>query len=570
MPIVPQSQRSIQQQAAPDARQSIQTDPDVFGAGQGRALQQAGRAIGRVADTTFNIAQDLQQEMNEARVREADTALMRDLDAALYDPERGYMAMRGRNAVDALKQGKINDDLNAVISKHRKGLSDAQARQYNRIATNRLQSTSRLLMNHAMSEGYKYAEETSENRIQALADEAVSSFSDPELVRRNILAIKTEFRGIEARNGWSRATANVHAVKAIMSLHQGVIERMVENGRASDARTYLDQAVQSGEVRGKTIARLEKYTKGATVAQESQTLLDAHYHADRPVGKIVAEISKSGADQEVIDQAVTRVRQRREIDRADEVERRKVLLTDAWNVIEQGGTTDSLTFAMKDALDGPTLAQMDKYAHQKRTGAEPVTDWRLFNDLSIRIAHGDVSDNLYKFRGKLADSEFKALVNDQQAVVTAKRRGEALGEVGTLTQQINSAVSGWKAKYKGHFQRVARSEIAREERANGKSLTYDQRQSVIDRLSINMDIDSWMTFDKPRWKIIGTDMEHGAKVNSFADVPPDDAASLKDYFEAHNIPWTEDDAVDAYSIFLAGDLNRFARFMGHLRLNGRR
>ena len=64
------------------------------GVQQGQAMMKAGSALTK-------IAQDLQDEIDTATTKEYDNKLADVVRGALYDPEKGYLATSGKNALTA-------------------------------------------------------------------------------------------------------------------------------------------------------------------------------------------------------------------------------------------------------------------------------------------------------------------------------------------------------------------------------------------------------------------------------------------------------------------------------------
>lgn len=70
---------------------------------QGEAMQQAGEMAMRTGQT---IGDRLAEQVDEAKVKQAETAFLGAKQKILYDPETGYLNQRGENAVNAFQPAK--------------------------------------------------------------------------------------------------------------------------------------------------------------------------------------------------------------------------------------------------------------------------------------------------------------------------------------------------------------------------------------------------------------------------------------------------------------------------------
>tara|TARA_B100000965_G_scaffold201278_1_gene168044 strand:+ start:8749 stop:10896 length:2148 start_codon:yes stop_codon:yes gene_type:complete len=247
---------TVEQSGLPGVQQGASVNDDMFGAAQARGMIAAGRGLQQAAEATFAISRDMQREVDEARVRDADTGLTKDIDEAIYNPKTGYRTKRGKDALDALAQEKLDQDFEHIIERHGKGLTTEQANQYKRLAKRRKEAAVRGLMQYAQDEGRRYVEQTAIDRISVLTDEAATNYADETIVRRNINTALVEVREMRDRNGWSKETANVKAAEIMDSIHLAVATRMAEDDLEA-ARAYVDR--NKGEISADKERRVVRY-----------------------------------------------------------------------------------------------------------------------------------------------------------------------------------------------------------------------------------------------------------------------------------------------------------------------
>lgn len=139
---------------------------------------------------------------------------------------------------------------------------------------------------------------------------------------------------------------------------------------------------------------------------------------------------------------------------------------------------------------------MIEYVDKLNKGEKPETDWGLYAgllDLSkdkVKFANVD----LLKYRNRLADSEFKQLLEMQLGLKGKSPDPDAYDTFQTTDEAINYRLRGYgydpgarndaeTAKKVGFFKTIVQHELADEQRANGgKKLNVETRDAVIDRV----------------------------------------------------------------------------------------
>jgi len=403
---------------------------------------------------------------------------------------------------------------------------------------------------HVRGEQDVYDKGLYEGAIAGAIEDAARYNNDPEAVANAKRRIQSSIMKMGERFGLSAEVQKQMQEKNVSTMHAGIVERMIVNGQGTAAKDYLAKAIKDKKIDGADVAALEKGTRQASVAQESAEMVKTEYNIDDKVSDIVKRLQSFGKSQEAIDEAVTRVKQQRQIDDSDIRREQKSRVESAWKHIEDGGSFD--TIQNKSDIDGMMLSRMQDYATLKRMGKEPMTGWGVYSDLSNRLAAGETDINLMDYRDKLSDGEFKSLSNDKQSAIKSAANVEAIGAPGTFTQKINDAIAANGIKIKadqGKFKQIIRSEMQRAAREKGSDLNYDERQSVIDRNQINMNFDGSWTGDQPLWKVKANGRLGDVSVNSIDDVPK----TWQSTFNNFGKEWNEENAMHAYSLFLRGD-----------------
>lgn len=558
--LVPRYGDAIKQAAGPNVTQSISTNEDMFGAGVGKAASKFGQGLEKSSADLQVVIEKSEKDLDSTALMEFENSIRDWENENLWDEKNGIYNRKGKDSfgsdVEAKKKfgasfDKYIDDADFQTPEARQKAMEYLERRRDQVTKD--------VGRHIAGQRDVYDQATFTASIAGHVEDAAKYYNDPQKIKMALAGIRVKTRKESDRFGRDPAVTMQAIEKNISLAHKSILERMIANKDASAAAEYLE--ANKDEIDGADIAKLENDTRKVGVDVVGAELAATFYDPDKKVGDIVKEIEAGPGTREQKDEAVKRVRTNRLIDDSDEKREKEESVDAAWKHLEDGGTYDTLPD--KGAIDGPTLARMETYATKKRAGVEPVTDWALYSDLSVKIANGEMV-NPNEYRLKLADAEFKAIVNDVQSAISAKKRGEAMGEAGTLTQQIASAaLAGSISKEnKGKFQAAARSMIDREAKKLKRDLTFEERQVHIDRLMIEMEVPGTV-FDKSRWKLIGTDDERTSTIDSFDDIPASDLRFLKEKFERNGKPWNDDDGEAAYNLYLQGKSAEFIRMVGN-------
>lgn len=254
---------------------------------------------------------------------------------------------------------------------------------------------------------------------------------------------------------------------------------------STGTRHGLTNAAQGAVRQAEREAEADQETARRRSAIEAGDLI---YDPTRSLGDMLDEARKV-EDPELRALTVGQVQRRYSEAKAAEADRQQRASDAAWKLIDGGGRLEDLPAPVLADLD-----RRDKAAIQAFTAAreksEPIrTDWPTYGKLMNATAAQLMATDLNKFRAVLADSEFRQLV-ERQAGFRKGTEPDKPGEPGTLTQQISSAADAAKLDpdkgQVGQFQAVVRAEVDQQQRALGRALTYDERQKIVDRLTLTV------------------------------------------------------------------------------------
>ena len=179
---------------------SVQTSPETFGAG-------VGRAVGGLRDAAFEIADAVQarQELkDEAAGRDATQAYRRAQREYLDNPETGRLVQTGENALD-LRRGS-DEWFRTAREEHGKGLTGAARRRYDAEVDGLQDQAQQRLVNKEAGETRNYIENGYKSSVEGYLTDAADNYDNPELFQQNLDAALAEQQRLAALQGWDAAT----------------------------------------------------------------------------------------------------------------------------------------------------------------------------------------------------------------------------------------------------------------------------------------------------------------------------------------------------------------------------
>ena len=274
--------------------------------------QQLGRAMTAAGTAAFEVAGELQHQLNEARSKEAFTRFADDVSTLLHNPKDGYLNSIGTAAVgehskivldqieearrkrmDALDTDVQRELFNEVSSRHMIGVREQvgtheaeQVRVYNAGWTKAAQqqairdaADAYLLQGPAPPAlGPPAAGTTSpqgEPKAAAAGQEpgAPSPISVFERQRNTVIA-NTNSLADQAKLPADSPQRKLMVQAALTDMHSLIVDRLVAEKRGSEAKAYLDKVLASGDIDPAEAPKLIRYAQQASVDQEATTLAD--------------------------------------------------------------------------------------------------------------------------------------------------------------------------------------------------------------------------------------------------------------------------------------------------------
>lgn len=202
-----------------------------FGQDIGAAASRVGQQAGQLANVweRQRIAQD------EASALELDTGFAEEARAL----ETGYLAMSGRNAVDAAE--KVRADY-AELEQRYSGMArnERQRGMLSRVLGQRRSRFESNASTHLVRETDVYRTSAAEARIASLTTDLVSMADGPDRLA-GIQAVRNELDAEAARKGLAPEVAEVQFLSTISGMHEATVGSLIEAGDPTKARDYIER-----------------------------------------------------------------------------------------------------------------------------------------------------------------------------------------------------------------------------------------------------------------------------------------------------------------------------------------
>lgn len=404
-----------------------------------------GRALEGMGNTLDKIGQDIARDINEARVREVDNEASENIRSMLYDPESGYLAKTGKDAVDgfqAVQDGirKLQADLNGKLQ------STAQRKMFTDVMTRRVQSALGSVSGHAAQQAKVYNLGQASARADMAMSDGVANYSDPVVFGR---AKATMLQ--EAAFDKSGAEAELARRIALTKLHQGVINQMLSQDRAAMAREWFAQ--NQGEIDATVQDDLRKNLQSASSREDSLNLSiqlmasSSDYNAQRKTLKDMYAAGKISADvYDATQQRIDQEKVRREAAKAqisNEMEGR----AQEWILQNPGKSVLEMPANIYTWAKG--AGRLDSLSTFARTSGKPSANPEMFTQMTIMAADDPIGfvkrfdENSAVLRTQMSEGEYNSLLSRRSAI--SKNDLAAQNAVTVAARTVKSIAADLKA-----------------------------------------------------------------------------------------------------------------------------
>lgn len=547
-------QGSVREAATPNLRVNTTAPAEAFGGG---AASQS-RITGAMSEA-FNIVKQESEKADSLAVLEAETQIARRKNEMVFDPKTGLITRKGKSAMEAVQEfsKSFDEEAGKVESSLQTERQKMLYRQ--KVAAQRDDFNSQL-QKHAAVEIQKFDQEQSESRLALAKQDAALRFTEPDAIAASIEVQKGVIIEQAVRLGMSEEWVKLKTEDAQSKTHLTVLDRMLNAGNDLEAEGYLK--ANKNQFTGTDLADAEK------LLQEGMLLGKTQRESDRIMGMGLSmsqalDQARLEKDPKVRDRLTAEVRERYQLDKIAKEDARNNIFDRAANIIERnGGDTTQIPRAQWAALSLQDRNAIDARARQLKMGIEPSTDWQKYYEVKTLASNDSTRNeflrtNLMELRPKMAEAEFKELVNLQTQMRKGESADKLLSGFRTNLQVVQGTLRsiGLPPKPKPGsddavkvetFMRAVDEQVIAFQNETGKKATSEDVQRIADNLVVKGEIpdSGWFWNDSKRVYELGEDDKI---VVAYEDVPRNERLKIQEALRNQGIQPNEDNITAMYN-----------------------
>lgn len=520
---------------------SATSDPSgaLPGGNAGEQWVQAGAALQQAGADQNSVALDQQHMANADTVLKTETSFKNDYLAF----QQSIQNRKGQNAWGVTQD--VHDWFDKAAPKYSDALeNDAQRRAFaatfDSVRTQGLETTGKFEADQRTAS----VNESGKDSIQASINLAAADHNNPATIDGAKSDITKRIQLLGVLNGWSPEVQTAQMTNALTDLHKQVIQALVDEN-PDHAKAYYD--ANKNEIAGQDRDVIDKVIREGTIRQIGQQATDQIMTQGLNETAALAEARSKYTGQQQ-DEVVRRVQER--YAEADAIRERdqKTAGDAAWNAFSKGGSITAVPTTTLAGMDGKDRIALQKEAQAQATGKNVDTDWTTYYGLRAMASQDPTkfsSTDMRLYYDKLGPDQRKELIDIQDQV---KKGGS--NDVQSLNEQLAQTheIMKWgnsDADKKGAFDSAVTRELAVQQGTIGRKLTYDERQKVIDRMSIQGNYPGGPWFHTAHFSdVAGT--ENADKFQP--KIPDDEAAKIKAALQRRNMPVTDDAVMRLYKL----------------------
>lgn len=471
-------------QATPNTLPQNRFDAPAMADTAGRQAQETGRALLSTGGQLGQIALDMQREANKVKIDDA----MNQAVKARTDTQIEALQLQGRNALERPDGKSLPDEYDEKLQQQldaiEQGLgNDAQKSAFRQQVAQIKRQMYGSLSAHMVEQQKVLRNETWEATLTTAANQAGMLWGDKAMVEQSAGAIRTTVDEMAAANGWDDKIKQAKLAAALSPMHAAVVQGMVDGDRVDLARAYYEANADSMTLGVRERAmRLLEVGDFERKTQDAADALWALNDGNAVEALKTAREKYSGKEEDAIvtrlktlDAEKTTLRERAQRDAGDA----------AWGLYADGKKIPPSVLVAMDGRDRLALRRtMRAEAEARAAGTTVKTDPNVYYALSIASATDPnfKSEDLRRYADKLSPGDFRHFVNLQANTQKPDEQG-AIVTINTQKTQTARA-AGLKTEQAAQFYIEADKALG----PDAKSMTYEQRQAVLDRLVLKGEV----------------------------------------------------------------------------------
>lgn len=443
-------QRQIGTAALPSARRTAAETATSRGAGLdlaraqtlGASAELAAQGAGIATNVASTIIATERARANDVALLEARNRLSAFERTALYDPERGALGVKGKDAMSLPKT--IAEEYDALAGEIEQGLgNDAQRAAFAKLRSDSWNSIDMTVRRHVFGEMQTYEAGEVEATVKNAISAAIANAMDPRRVGQELDTAVATIRKHGPRLGLGPEQVEQQITAATSATHVGVIERLLANDQTRAAEIYFEE--QRGQISGEAVAKVEAALEAGTLRAAAQKKTDEILAAGGTVTEM-RDRAKAIDDPKLRDEVTQRIEHEAAVRDRAERETAEATLRSVYDVVDQTRDVTKIPPAVWAGLDGSQRSALRHYADQLARGVPVETDLATYYSLMRQAGDNPTAfatRNLLEFRGRLGETEFKQLAGLQLSIRggDTKKADETLNGFRTTTQVFEDGLA---------------------------------------------------------------------------------------------------------------------------------
>jgi hypothetical protein len=480
----------VQNSPMPGARFTVQASPEAFGAGFGKGLSELGQKI------TEEQAKR-QDDLDTGRAKEAIKKLYTNGNTLMNDPKEGYLNSSGKDAFD--RSADTKKQLQALKEA---ALAELDNENQRKAAIDRMDSYLAdfdVDIDRHASRGLRAWEDaTHESTLTVASARAANSYMDEERMR---IALKEGEAEIISYGMDRNMTPEELAAKKqgfYDGAYQTIINRMMASNdfeRANDfyngnaEKPGVKAYIQDPEVKNKIEGQLEDGVRN----NKSRRMVDEIYKSGVPINELTKSVREAaGDDTQLADEAIRRLKIRRDEDDAAKGEINKAAYNEAGKMVLDGGSVDSIPRNRWHDMTFDQQKNLKELEASMKSGARKtdLATWNQLNRMAATKPEEFKRIELMDYVGKLDQSDFQEFGKLQRSIASGDKT--QLTHIQSIDSKASKALKNIGVDVdddKGQlFMRKLQDDISALENAEGRKIKPQEVDAIIDKMMISGEV----------------------------------------------------------------------------------
>lgn len=470
-----------------------------------------GASVGKGLLDVAVVANKMQDEADTLRAEEAYNEWMKQRDEMAYGKD-GAFNVKGANVFNRPDGQSFVSEYTGKASTAAGAISqslsnDNQRAKFNSLTGRAIRSLGTSLSQHEAQQGEVWRKSVYEGVVATESDNLGKNFDNEEERLASIDRVKSNTRAFGASQGLSGEALDTAVKEATGKMHGVVIGRMLEAGRATDAKAYYE--ANKDAIPEKDGAKVRKLIQADSDSQEAQAAVDDVIKAFGPqddedgfnLDEMAKQIRDSYKDKPDVQAKAIAMLKERASERDYSIKQRDYQTKGGiWKQVIDGAP---LSAVMKSPefkrLDGETQKSMitSIETYQKDQGENSLDKfadyWAVASNPQALAKMSDAQ--IFAMAPKIGTTLTKQLLKDKVALGKTETKVLEVSVDNDMMKTLATAGgvdinSKDGKKVLGELEFRAKLLIEAEQQNRGRKLTLDEKQKVVKQLFIEVPVRS--------------------------------------------------------------------------------